>query len=381
EPHSEIWTMDLDPNLPTVDALGPARTAEQHLRDLLAACTRSIETDPLNALAYSRRAAYYDRLHERAQADADMKRWSAVMSGKSPLDLPSAELGIAFGQPTPLDSVMPFLKDAYIESFSADGREMFLCSWRSGGRGDADIWVLKRSSGNSDWGSPQNLAETVNSASTDAASCISADGLELYFNSDRPGGLGHFDLYVARRATGDGLWDQAENLGSQVNTPDIEAFPCISRDGRELYFMSMRASGYGAYDLYVSTRATTDALWGRPVNLGPVVNSPYWETGPCLSADGLRLFFQDYLTPRPGGYGRGDIWMTQRASRFESWGPPVNLGPRINGASFEHRPCLAPDGSALYFARESDGTITHWKASIIPAGGSDLNGKAKGKKD
>jgi serine/threonine protein kinase/Tol biopolymer transport system component len=380
-PYFEIWTADLAPDVSVVEALGPTQTLEEHFREMLAFYTRRIDADPQDAHVYSSRAACYDRLHARVEADADMKRWSAVMSGKSPSDVTPADADLTFGEPANLDSVMPFLDDACIECLSADDREMFICSARPGGSGDTDIWVLKRSAADQDWGAPENLGPLVNSARTDAASCISADGLELYFNSDRSGGHGNYDLYVARRTTRSRPWDQAVNLGRTMNTSDLEAFPRLSADGLELYFMSGRPGGYGGFDLYVSRRVTAGKHWGDPANLGPVVNSPYCETGPCLSADGLWLFFQDYFTPRPGGYGAGDLWMTRRASRSEPWGPPVNLGPRINGPAFDHRPCLAPDGSALYFGRLSGRVLTHWKAPIIPAVDSDPGGKAKEKED
>jgi Tol biopolymer transport system component len=380
-PHFEIWTVDLTPDVSTVEALGPAQTIEDHFREMVAFYSCRINADPEDAHVYSSRAACYDRLQERPEADADMKRWSAVMGGRSPLDATPAGADLTFGEPVSLDSDMPFLRDACLECLSADGREMFICSWRPEGSGGTDIWVLKRSSGDHAWGPPENLGSVVNSKSTDAATCISHDALELYFNSDRPGGYGNFDLYVTRRATCNSSWGDPENLGLTVNTRDLEAFPWVSSDGSELYFMSARPGGYGTFDFYVSRRATVQDSWGDPVNLGPVVNSSYSETCPCLSADGLRLFFQDYFTPRPGGYGGGDIWMTRRANRSEPWGAPVNLGSKINGPFFDHRPCLAPDGSTLYFNRLSGKVLTHWKASIIANVDSDPNGQAEGKED
>ncbi len=81
---------------------------------------------------------------------------------------------------------------------------------------------------------------------------------------------------------------------------------------------------------------------------------------------------------RPGGYGGGDIWVTRRASRSAPWQPAVNLGPTINGPLLDCRPCLAPDGSALYFGRgpASGNTVTsQWKAPILPI--VDFNGDGK----
>ncbi|MBM4029918.1 MAG: hypothetical protein FJ280_31640, partial [Planctomycetes bacterium] len=92
-PYFEIWTADLDPAAPTVEALGPAQTVDEHFGEMLAFCTRRIEADPQDAYAYSDRARYYDRLHNREKANADMRQWSLLMgagiSSDAPLTLPS----------------------------------------------------------------------------------------------------------------------------------------------------------------------------------------------------------------------------------------------------------------------------------------------------
>ena len=77
--------------------------------------------------------------------------------------------------------------------------------------------------------------------------------------------------------------------------------PSVSSDGLELYFaVRIARADMAADDLYVSKRATRNDPWGPPVNLGPAVNSPADEDGPCLSPDGLLLFFSDERS-RPGG--------------------------------------------------------------------------------
>jgi hypothetical protein len=85
-PYFDLWTADLAPAVSTIDTLGPGRTLDEHWQDMLRLYTRRIETDPQDAYAYFDRARYYDHLHDRAKANADMKRWSAVMSGGSASD-------------------------------------------------------------------------------------------------------------------------------------------------------------------------------------------------------------------------------------------------------------------------------------------------------
>ncbi len=288
------------------------------------------------------------------------------------LDTPPARADFTFGAPVDLQSTFPFLNPATdtIVCFSADGLEMYSESTRGGGQGNYDLWVYKRVSVEDDWGPPENPGPNVNSVRWEANASMTADGLELYFSSGRSGGG---DLYVARRATRDSLWDAATNLGPNVNSSYTDTGVSVSSDGLELYFISIRPGGYGGGDIYVSKRATRSDPWGPAANLGPAVNTPADEVVSCLSPDGLLLLFQDGTALRSGGYGGGDLWMTRRASRSAPWEPVVNLGPIINGPSRDCRQCLAPDGSGLYFYRASDNTFTSFlRAPILPI--VDFNG-------
>src|SRR5688572_13573992 len=128
----------------------------------------------------------------------------------------------------------------------------------------------------SEWSPPMSLGAIVNSAGDDAGSSISKDGLRLYFASNRPGGSGALDLYVARRASPNDPWGPPQNLGPRVNSPSSEQTVWISPDDLRLYFASDRAGGSGGLDLYVSERLdrNNEQGWGPAMNLGPGVNTP-----------------------------------------------------------------------------------------------------------
>jgi len=447
-PYFELWTTDLDPPLSPVKALGPGQTLAEYWQDMLRLYTRRIETDPQDAYAYSDRARYYDYMHERTKAEADMKGWFRVMNGRSPLDsrfatprdlrwsidwpfdselVFSAErpvnkipiLSVAFGQkgrsnmksfniPKFLVSLFGFClfsgldaRPAYadftfgepvniqstfslidiatecIVCFSADELEVYVDSWggRPGGYGQMDLWVCKRASVEDDWGPPENLGPLVNSASDDATASITADGLELYFTSSRPGGNGSWDIYVTKRATRTSPWGPPTNLGPKVNSPYWDCHCSVSADGLGLYFDSGPGrGGYGGNDIYVSTRATPNDPWSDPVHLGPAVNSPGNDVNARSSPNGLLLFFN---SDRPGGYGDSDIWMTRRANRSAPWDPAVNLGPMFNGPFWEGAPFVTADGSALYLLRDpnNDFTTWTWKAPILPIVDFNADGK------
>src|SRR5262245_53696984 len=86
-------------------------------------------------------------------------------------------------------------------------------------------------------------------------------------------------------------WSTPVNLGSVVNAPSFDTGATLSKDGKTLYFGSNRPGGMGGFDLYVSHRQTVNDLWGAPVNLGPTVNTPSLEAVPVFSPDGHRMFF------------------------------------------------------------------------------------------
>src|SRR6185437_4578934 len=124
---------------------------------------------------------------------------------------------------------------------------------------------------NSDWSTPVALGASINTPSADQSPALSPDGLSLYFASDRPGTLGGIDLWVSRRASHHSPWGTPVNLGAGINSSSIESGPNLSPDGHLLFFQSNRPGGQGSNDIYVSHRADTDDDfgWRPPVNLGP----------------------------------------------------------------------------------------------------------------
>ena len=285
-----------------------------------------------------------------------------------------------FGRPVNLG---PNINSSSVEvdpSISADGLELFFESRRSGGHGNGDIYVSRRASKDDLWGPCMNIGAPVNTAYYDQCPSISADGLSLYFSSDRPGGYGIDDLWVTTRARVSDPWGPPVNLGATVNTSADEWMPSISADGLVLFFMSSRAGGFGGNDLWFTSRATKDDLWDSPVNLGATINSSLNEACPDISADSRMLFFSDHMLGpfRPGGYGGQDIWITTRATTNNPWGEPMNLGPVINSSDWEFSPNISADGSTLYFASMppgGTGNVDLWQAPIIPV--VDFNGDGK----
>ncbi|MFC1603897.1 hypothetical protein ACFL5F_02615 [Planctomycetota bacterium] len=280
-----------------------------------------------------------------------------------------ANADLIFGTPTNLGPNINTSSSDAGPSMSTDGLELYLDGDRPGGYGSYDLWISTRATTNDPWGDPINLGPSLNTSVYDFGPSISANGLEIYFSSNRGGAI---DIWVAMRATISDTWEEPVNLGPAVNSSSGDIGPSISADGLELYFGSDRSGGLGRNDLWVTKRETIDDPWSEAVNLGVNVNSSVSDNSPCISSDGLLLFFE---SKRPDGYGDYDIWLTRRATKNDDWSTPVNLGPTINSAFTEYIPGISPDGRQLYFIvvdhPDGFGGYDIWQASIDPV--VDLN--------
>jgi len=248
---------------------------------------------------------------------------------------------------------------------SPDGLELFFDSDRPGGYGYEDLWVATRETTDANWSAPINLGSTVNSLYGELGPRISPDGLSLFFSSHRPGGSGDYDIWMTTRATTQDSWTTPVNLGSVVNSQDYDHCATISPDGLELFFASSREADYGLTDIWVSTRATREDDWGEPINLGPTINTSGNNGTSTISSDELELYFTS--ANRPGGHGSNDIWVSTRETKHSKWGPAINLGPPVNTAHEEFFPMLSADGLSLFF---SSGLLGSARPGGL--GGSDI---------
>jgi hypothetical protein len=142
-------------------------------------------------------------------------------------------------------------------------------------------------------------------------------------------------------------WSEPVNLGPLVNSTAMDRAPAISKDGLSLYFASNRTdgSGFGGEDIYVSQRDSRDDEWGPATNLGPTINTGSNEQVPAFSRDGHLMFF---ASNRPGSAGV-DIWVSRRDHTHDdfAWQEPENLGPGVNST--------APDEGPSYFENDEAG--------------------------
>jgi len=234
---------------------------------------------------------------------------------------------------------------------SPDGLSLFIASNRPGGLGGQDIWVAHREEPGDPYGAPVNLGAPVNSAADDF--CPSPTrGQRFFFVSARAGGCGGPDIYVTRQDH-EGSWREPQNVGCQINSSAGEASPSLFTDDAGhavLYFSSTRSGGFEAggidSDIYLSVD------FGE-AQLAPGLNTASDDSRPNVRKDGLEVVFD---STREGGFGGPDIWTATRSSDQAAWTSPVNLGPTINTVSTESRASLSWDGRTMVFGSNRVGS-------------------------
>lgn len=222
-----------------------------------------------------------------------------------------------WGAPVNLGAPVNTAADEFCPTPLRNGHGFLFVSTKPGGCGGADMYATRRHVKRG-WADPENLGCRLNSAADEASPFLVGD--ELWFSSTRAGGFsaepagaiaGDSDLYVASVANDDGAVS-GPILAPDVNTAQSEARPNLRRDGRELFFDSNRPGGLGLFDLWSSVR-DADGSWSAPHNLGATVNSAAGETRPSLSWDGTALYFG---STRAGGEGSSDLYLTTRDRRL-----------------------------------------------------------------
>jgi WD40 repeat protein len=221
-----------------------------------------------------------------------------------------------WGPPQNLGPNINTAGDEFAPDFSPDGHWLFFSSGRPPGTNNfTRIWVSYRKDVDDDfgWGPAVDLGPDINLPGLDDnAPTFFHDhktGItSIYFNSSlRKDGPGDFDIYVSTQRP-NGTFGRAKVV-PELCSLNRDTRTAIRRDGLEMFITSNRPGGSGKIDLWVATRETTLDPWSTPVNLGPTINTADDDGGPALSCDGTTLYF--YST-RPGGSGGRDLYVTTR---------------------------------------------------------------------
>jgi hypothetical protein len=239
---------------------------------------------------------------------------------------------------------------------SPDGLSLYIASNRPGGIGGLDIWVATRSSRSAAWGAPQNLGEPVNSAADDfCPTPVGKGGLFFVSREALPGACGQGDIYFTHR-TGAAGWAEPERLLCAPAGPNSEldeqgpSWVDVSgtlRGRKMLYFSRSSVAPNVPGEIYVSERKN-GARFGPATAVSELNDATANDIQPNVRADGLEVVFS---SNRSGTLGAQDIWVATRAKHSDPWSAPLNIGSAVNTAAAESRPSLSRDGNQLLFGR------------------------------
>jgi hypothetical protein len=185
------------------------------------------------------------------------------------------------------------------------------------------FWCFRTGPEDTSWSTPERMPEPINSTGIEFSVWCTPDNQRLLFSSWRLAGTGE-DIYECRRdPTTPTGWSDPLPLPGELNTGDMESYPSMGLDRTELFF-------WGRYDkIYVSH--LTDSSWQRGDSLPAIINRGTSEKTPCITPDGRRLYFAShYGEPPPSG----DIWYSERPSSV----PRPADQPRGQGTRIEAYP-------------------------------------------
>ena len=171
--------------------------------------------------------------------------------------------------------------------FSPNGSSLFITSNRprpgSDDPGDMNVWRLQRTG--TTWSAPEILGSGVNSDAPDIHPSVTSSG--IWVASSRDGGMGRSDIYRV------GFDGEVEHMAPPLNDEHSQPDLWVSPDETWMILaITDHADGYGGDDLYVSR--IENGVWSAPLNLGPEINTPEYEYGPWVTADGEYLLFTSH---------------------------------------------------------------------------------------
>lgn len=291
--------------------------------------------------AYKRYLSELDESQEKLIADIVRQIEvceNALKLVADPVNLTIVNLGEGFNSPEP----------DYSALITADESMLFFTSRRQGGMGGKtaedgkpfeDIYYSEKIDGK--WSEIKNIGAPINSANHEAAIGISADGQQLYiykFDKESGGDIFHSTLSGTK-------WSEPVKLGSDINTPYWESHFSISADGQTLFFASNRPGGYGERDIYMAKKLPTGE-WALALNLGNTINTVHDEAAPYIHPDGKSLYFSSRGHNSMGGL---DIFVS-KVNDYGFWSKPRNIGYPVNSSADDIFFTPSSDGKRAYYS-------------------------------
>jgi Tol biopolymer transport system component len=245
---------------------------------------------------------------------------------------PACDVTKPFETPVPVVELNSTAYDGYATQ-TPDGLTVFFASTR-GGAGTWDLYQATRASTADAFGNP-SLVANVNSGANEVAPVLSADGLTLYFTSNRDNSQS--DIYVATRPSAAAAFGDPTKLLNVNNATAQEEPSFVSADQLTLWFSSTRTENVNK--IFVANRATTAVAFGTPTLVTSLSGTGAEDYGAQLSADLRSVVF---MSTRANGLGLSDLWTASRSAPTGDFGAATPL-TSVNTNSFEWPTWLSGD--------------------------------------
>lgn len=244
------------------------------------------------------------------------------------------------------DSVNCFVMQ-YFPVLTADEQQLFFTRRNGISGNDTEDLVVTTKDSKGRWTRPVSVSPNINSPENEGTCTVSADGRLLIFTSCRGRqSFGSCDLFFSEKQGDE--WSEPVNLGPGVNSFFWESQPSLSADGRVLYFVSERRVGLGGKDIYVSNK-NDKGEWSTAVNMGPTINTKADDLSPFIHANNRTLFFASKGRVGFGGY---DIFVSERVDNV--WTEPRNFGAPVNNFEDQFSLFITADGKKGYYSHEKE---------------------------
>ncbi len=230
--------------------------------------------------------------------------------------------------------------EEYGVTLTDDLLEIFFISNRGGGVGGNDVWHAARGARTDPFGPPSVLLE-VSTPFEEASPAISPDGLTLWVASAREPGLGGMDIWRGTRPERGAPFGALENVQALNSAADDLPRP-LGQGGAILPMVSNRVDA--TFQTFFASRAGVGLDFVAPEPLAEL-----WQAGatmeePFLSSDGMFVFFK-----RAGPGQSGDLFVSWRMSPLEPFELPIALSA-VNSDSDERDPFLSSDRIRFFFS-------------------------------
>jgi len=260
----------------------------------------------------------------------------AIKAMKTPIDFDAKNLGELVNSPM----------TEYVNAITVDAKKILFTRRMESNqnRDQEDLFV---------YDIPSNTVNPLpfNTLQNEGAITVSADGtMYVYTACDRVNSIGGCDLYIRQYSKENG-WSKEYNLGANVNSNKWESQACFSPDEKYLYFISNRSGGFGKEDVWRSE--ITKKGFMPAENLGSSINTSQVEMSPFLHPDNLTLYF---ASDGHIGMGDDDLFVSRRVNAQKDWDIPKNMGYPINTHNSENSLIVSSDGKTAYYTSDVSGS-------------------------